>query len=152
MSAGAVMDLQRLVDTFEFLDNWEDRYRLLIDLGKDLPEFPDEAKTEDNRVEGCVSNVWLVSDVSDGEPPRLEFKADSDAFIVKGLVAILLKAYSGRTPEEILEVDIEGLFNQLGLAQQLTPNRRDGFVAMVKEMRSRAQALQAEPGVTGSLH
>jgi len=138
------MELQRLVDTFEFLDNWEDRYRLLIDLGKDLPEFPESEKTEENRVDGCVSNVWLLSDVNQGEPPRLEFKADSDAFIVKGLVAILLKAYSGRTPEEILEVDIEDLFNRLGLAQQLTPNRRDGFVAMVKEMRSRAQALRAE--------
>ena len=135
------MDLQRLVDTFEFLDNWEDRYRLLIDLGRDLPEFPDDARIEANRVDGCTSNVWLVTDPSGDSPPRLHFKADSDAFIVKGLVAILMKAYSGKTPDEIMAMDIEGLFDQLGLGQQLTPNRRDGFVAMVKKIRGQAQAL-----------
>jgi len=135
------MDLQRLVDTFEFLDNWEDRYRLLIDLGRDLPEFPDDARIEANRVDGCTSNVWLVTDPSGDTPPRLHFKADSDAFIVKGLVAILMKAYSGKTPDEIMALDIEGLFDQLGLGQQLTPNRRDGFVAMVKTIRGQAQAL-----------
>ncbi|QGM21696.1 cysteine desulfuration protein SufE [Spiribacter sp. 2438] len=135
------MDLQRLVDTFEFLDNWEDRYRLLIDLGRDLPEFPDDARIEANRVDGCTSNVWLITDPSGDNPPRLHFKADSDAFIVKGLVAILMKAYSGKTPDEIMALDIEGLFDQLGLAQQLTPNRRDGFVAMVKTIRGQAQAL-----------
>jgi len=135
------MDLQRLVDTFEFLDNWEDRYRLLIDLGRDLPEFPDDARIEANRVDGCTSNVWLITDPSGDTPPRLHFKADSDAFIVKGLVAILMKAYSGKTPDEIMALDIEGLFDQLGLGQQLTPNRRDGFVAMVKTIRGQAQAL-----------
>ena len=135
------MDLQRLVDTFEFLDNWEDRYRLLIDLGRDLPEFPDDARIEANRVDGCTSNVWLVTNPSGDTPPRLHFKADSDAFIVKGLVAILMKAYSGKTPDEIMALDIEGLFDQLGLGQQLTPNRRDGFVAMVKTIRGQAQAL-----------
>lgn len=139
------MDLQRLVDTFEMLDDWEDRYRLLIDLGRKLPPFPDAARTDENRVEGCTSNVWLLTQVSDDQPPRIEFQADSDAFIVKGLVAILLKAYSGKTAEEILEVDIESLFNELGLAQQLTPNRRDGFVAMVKRMRAEAQAIQTHP-------
>ena len=135
------MDLQRLVDTFEFLDNWEDRYRLLIDLGRDLPEFPDDARIEANRVDGCTSNVWLVTNPSGDTPPRLHFKADSDAFIVKGLVAILMKAYSGKTPDEIMALDIEGLFDQLGLGQQLTPHRRDGFVAMVKTIRGQAQAL-----------
>ena len=137
------MDLQRLVGTFEFLDNWEDRYRLLIDLGRDLPAFPDEARTEANRVEGCTSNVWLLTEQDQAEPPHLHFKADSDAFIVKGLVAILMKAYSGKTPQEILDLDIEGLFDRLGLGQQLTPNRRDGFVAMVKQIRARARAAQA---------
>ncbi|MFV8833456.1 SufE family protein [Aquisalimonas sp.] len=132
------MELQDLVDTFEFLDDWEDRYRLLIDMGRDLPDFPDEARTEANRVDGCTSNVWLITDVEDGSPPRLHFRADSDAFIVKGLVAILLKAYSGRTPQEIMDTDIEGLFNQLGLGKQLTPNRRDGFFAMVKRIHGLA--------------
>ncbi|WP_290648640.1 SufE family protein [Aquisalimonas sp.] len=132
------MELQDLVDTFEFLDDWEDRYRLLIDMGRELPEFPEQARTEANRVNGCTSNVWLVTEVENANPPRLHFRADSDAFIVKGLVAILLKAYSGRTPQEILETDIEGLFNQLGLSKQLTPNRRDGFFAMVKRIHGLA--------------
>lgn len=139
------MDLQRITDTFEMLDDWEDRYTLLIDLGRKLPPFPEAARTEENRVEGCTSNVWLLTHVTDDQPPRIEFQADSDAFIVKGLVAILLKAYSGKTAEEILEVDIESLFNELGLAQQLTPNRRDGFVAMVKRMRGEAKAIQPHP-------
>ncbi len=135
------MDLDRLVETFEFLDNWEDRYRLLIDMGRDLPALPEEARVDANRVEGCTSNVWLETTVTDDTPPKLYFRADSDAFIVKGLVAILLKAYSGKTPQEILELDIDSLFDRLGLAQQLTANRRDGFVAMVGKMRSWAQAL-----------
>jgi cysteine desulfuration protein SufE len=137
------MDLQRLIDTFNFLDNWEDRYRLLIDMGRKLPEFPDESRIEANRVDGCTSNVWLETTVSDDNPPRIFFSADSDAFIAKGLVAILLEAYSGKTPQEILDTDIESLFNELGLAQQLTANRRDGFVSMVKEVRNRARAAQA---------
>ncbi|QIT57263.1 SufE family protein [Aquisalimonas sp. 2447] len=133
------MELQDLVDTFEFLDDWEDRYRLLIDMGRELPEFPDDARTEHNRVDGCTSNVWLITEVEDDNPPRLHFRADSDAFIVKGLVAILLKAYSGRTPQEIRDTDIEGLFNRLGLSKQLTPNRRDGFFAMVKRIHGLAE-------------
>ncbi|RZU98316.1 SufE family protein [Spiribacter vilamensis] len=137
------MDLQRLIDTFNFLDNWEDRYRLLIDMGRELPALPDEARVEANRVDGCTSNVWLETTVSDETPPRMHFTADSDAFIVKGLVAILLKAYSGKTPQEILDTDIESLFDDLGLSQQLTANRRDGFVAMVKQVRNRAQAIQS---------
>lgn len=134
-----MMELPDLVDTFEFLDDWEDRYRLLIDMGRELPEFPDDARTEYNRVDGCTSNVWLITEVEDGNPPRLHFRADSDAFIVKGLVAILLKAYSGRTPQEIRDTDIEGLFNRLGLSKQLTPNRRDGFFAMVKRIHGLAE-------------
>ncbi len=137
------MQLDEVVESFEFLDNWEDRYRLLIDLGRELPEFPDEARTEDFRVEGCVSNVWLVHDVESGSPPRLTFRADSDAFIVKGLIALILMAYSGRTPAEIRETDIEGLFRKLGLEQQLTPNRRNGFFSMVERIRQIAEQAQA---------
>lgn len=137
------MDIQRLVDTFNFLDNWEDKYRVLIDMGRKLPEFPDESRTEANRVDGCTSNVWLETHVTDDTPPRIYFSADSDAFIVKGLVAILLEAYSGKTAREILDTDIESLFDELGLAQQLTANRRDGFVSMVKAVRAQALAAQA---------
>ena len=129
------MRLEELVENFEFLDNWEERYRLLIDLGRQLPPLPAEAQIEANRVEGCTSNVWLIHSVRAGDPPRLEFSADSDAFIVKGLIAIILMAYSGRTPDEIQATDIEALFTQLGLEQQLTPNRRNGFFAMVERIR-----------------
>ncbi|MCP1673651.1 cysteine desulfuration protein SufE [Natronocella acetinitrilica] len=128
------MTIDDLVESFEFLDNWEDRYRLLIDMGRELPEFPEEARIEENRVEGCTSNVWLVHDTEDGAAPRIRFQADSDAFIVKGLIAVILMAYSGRTPEEIRQTDIEALFTKLGLEQQLTPNRRNGFFAMVERI------------------
>lgn len=133
------MRIDELIENFEFLDNWEERYRLLIDMGRQLPEIPDEARIEDNRVEGCTSNVWLIHEVETAKPPRLHFKADSDAFIVKGLIAIILMAYSGRTPEEIRQTDIEALFTQLGLEQQLTPNRRNGFFAMVERIQYLAE-------------
>jgi cysteine desulfuration protein SufE len=128
------MAIDELIENFEFLDSWEERYRLLIDMGRQLPEIPDEARVEDNRVEGCTSNVWLIHELEAGSPPRLHFKADSDAFIVKGLIAIILMAYSGRTPDEIRETDIAALFTRLGLEQQLTPNRRSGFFAMVERI------------------
>lgn len=137
------MQIDELIENFEFLDNWEDRYRLLIDMGRQLPELPDEARIEDNRVEGCTSNVWLIHDLEPGNPPRLHFRADSDAFIVKGLIAIILMAYSGRTPDEIRETDIAGLFGQLGLERQLTPSRRNGFFAMVERIHELARRSAA---------
>jgi len=129
------MEIDELVDTFEFLDNWEDRYRLLIDLGRQLPAFPEEARRDEYRVEGCTSQVWLTHELIPGTPRRLRFQADSDAFIVKGLIAIILMAYSERSADEINATDIEGLFTRLGLAQQLSPNRRNGFFAMVERIR-----------------
>jgi cysteine desulfuration protein SufE len=129
------MEIDELVDTFEFLDNWEDRYRLLIDLGRQLPAFPEAARRDEYRVEGCTSQVWLTHEVIPGPPRQLRFQADSDAFIVKGLIAIILMAYSGRSADEINATDIEGLFGRLGLEQQLSPNRRNGFFAMVERIR-----------------
>lgn len=137
------MELDDLVEAFEFLDSWEERYRLLIELGRDLPEFPDSARCEANRVEGCTSQVWLLSEQSAGNPPRLTFRADSDAFIVKGLIAIILAAYSGRTAAEIGTVDIRSLFEKLGLEQHLSPNRRNGFFAMVERIRELADQATA---------
>lgn len=137
------MTVDDLEESFEFLDNWEDRYRLLIDMGRELPEFPEDARTEDNRVEGCTSNVWLIHDLEPGSPARIRFRADSDAFIVKGLIAIILLAYSGRTAEEIRQTDIEALFTRLGLEQQLTPNRRNGFFAMVERIHEIAEQQAA---------
>ena len=96
------MDIENIIETFEFFDDWEDRYRYLIELGRDLEGLDESDKTEANRVQGCVSNVWMVTTVLDGSPVQLEFRADSDAHIVRGLVAILLSVYSGRSPDQIL--------------------------------------------------
>ena len=136
------MTLDDVAETFEFIQDWEERYRILIDLGRKLPEFPEEQRTESNRVEGCTSNVWLICYRDKNDPRRLIFVADSDAFIVKGLIALVLMAYSGRTPEEIQATDISDLFARLGLEQNLSPNRRDGFYAMV----ARIHALAAGAG------
>lgn len=133
------MQIQDLIDTFEFLTDWEERYRVIIDLGRKLEPLPEAVKTEDNRVHGCTSQVWLISEVEPGEPPRLRFRADSDSFIVKGLMAILLLTFSGRTPREIVDTDIEEIFRRLGLEQNLSPNRRNGFYASVERIKTLAR-------------
>lgn len=133
------MTIDELTENFQLLTDWEDRYRVLIDLGRKLPEFPEEARDDEHKVEGCTSQVWLVSEVEAGDPPRIHLRADSDSFIVKGLLAILLLSYSGKTPEEIRRVDIEETFRQLGLEQNLSPNRRNGFFATVGEIQQLAE-------------
>ena len=133
------MDIDEIIETFEFFDDWEDRYRYLIEIGRGLDGLDDGDKTEENRVQGCVSNVWLVTSVESGDPVRLEFRADSDAHIVRGLVAILLAAYSGRSPEQILAVDIRSLFERLDLASHLSPSRSNGFFAMVERIKGTAR-------------
>lgn len=129
-------DFNRIEKAFSRMPDWEERYRLLIDLGRKLPPFPDELKTETHRVEGCVSNVWLVAKTENG---TLHLWADSDAHIVKGLVAILLSAYSGKPLADIRSLAPEDIFTRLGLEGHITPNRRSGFMAMVQ----RVQALAA---------
>lgn len=137
------MDLNELIETFDFIEDWEERYRILIDLGRKLPEFPEAQRTEANRVEGCTSNVWLICYRDENAPERLVFIADSDAFIVKGLIALVLMAYSGATPEQIQQTDIRDLFRRLGLERNLSPNRRDGFYAMVDRIHELAAEAQA---------
>jgi cysteine desulfuration protein SufE len=100
--------------------------------------MPDAEKTESTKVRGCMSQVWLVASVQPGPPPRLEFRGDSDAHIVKGLIALLFKLYSGRTPQEILALDVQSVFEQLGLENHITMNRRNGFYAMVERIRALA--------------
>jgi cysteine desulfuration protein SufE len=130
-----------LVEDFELFEDWEERYRYIVDLGKKLPPMPEEEKIEDNKVRGCMSQVWMTSQVDDStNPSTLSFRADSDAFIVKGLIAILLELYSGRTPQEITELDATEALTRLGLESHLSPNRRNGFVAMVGRIKSEAQA------------
>lgn len=137
------MTISQLIEDFEFLEDWEDRYQEIIDLGRQLPELPAEYKTEEYKVRGCVSQVWLVPRVNDTNPPMIEFIADSDAHIVKGLVAILLMVYSGKTPQQIMDVDIQGIFKKLDLASHLSPSRSNGFQAMVKRIKGIAQGALA---------
>ncbi|WP_366656552.1 SufE family protein [Fodinicurvata sp. EGI_FJ10296] len=135
--------IEELIDGFEMLDDWEERYAYIIDLGRRYTGLPPEAMVEDNKVAGCMSQVWLVASVEDGSPPRLHFKGDSDAAIVRGLIAILMTIYSDRTPDEIIETDIDDIFTRLGLDEHLSSGRRNGFQAMVGRIRSIAQAAAA---------
>ncbi len=133
------MTIDQLIENFELLGDWEERYSYLIDLGKKLPKMADEAKTDETKVAGCMSNVWLAGKLRQTEPPVLEFAADSDAFIVKGLSALLLKIYSGKTPEEILAIDAHAIFSKLGLEAHLSPTRANGLHAMVARIREMAR-------------
>ena len=129
-------DVDTLVENFQALGDWEERYRYLIDIGRKLPPLPEADRTEANKVRGCMSQVWLVPQVNQGPPLTLEFRGDSDAHIVKGLVALLFKLYSGRTPEEITRLDLASVFERLGLASHITMNRRNGFYAMIERIRA----------------
>ena len=131
-----------ILETFEFLDDWEDRYKYLIDLGRELPDLPDDQRTEDNKVRGCVSQVWLITSVekgSDGEPV-LTFRGDSDALIVQGLVAVVTALFNGKSATTILDTDVESIFAQLGLQEHLTPQRSNGLRSMVGRIRTDAQS------------
>lgn len=126
-------------DDFAFLDDWEERYRYIIELGNDLPPYPDEARDEQHKVKGCVSQVWLNSRIENGADPVIRFEGDSDAHIVRGLVAIMLALYSGRPASEIVTTDAEAAMAELGLDEHLTPQRSNGLRAMIKRMKDEAQ-------------
>ncbi|GGD12275.1 SufE family protein [Aureimonas glaciei] len=129
---------------FELLDDWDDRYRYLIELGRELPPLPEGTQNDTTKVPGCVSQVWLVSDILPGAPPRLTFAGDSDAHIVRGLVAIALSLFSGRTAPEILAIDAEATFGRLGLQEHLTPQRSNGLRSMVGRIKEDARRAMAE--------
>jgi cysteine desulfuration protein SufE len=132
--------IQAIRDDFAFLDEWEDKYRYVIDLGEALPPFPENARDAAHKVQGCVSQVWLVSDRGKGPDPVLTFLGDSDAHIVRGLVAIMLALFSGHRASEIVTTDAEALMRSLGLDEHLTPQRANGLRAMVKRIKQDAQA------------
>lgn len=127
---------------FALLDDWEDRYRYLIEIGRSLPGLPEAFKTEATKVRGCASQVWLVTrkEPSADGGVRLVFEGDSDAHIVRGLIALLLSAYSGRSPAEALAIDIHALLAGLGLNEHLTPQRSNGLKAMIERIRAEARA------------
>ena len=132
------MTIDELLETFDSLEDWDERCDYLIDLGFDLPEFPQQGKTEENRVRGCQSNVWLVAEVRENGRPTIQISADSDSMIVRGLIAVLLTIFSGRTPEEILETDVRTIFERLGLDRHLSSTRRNGLYGMVNRIRTLA--------------
>jgi cysteine desulfuration protein SufE len=141
------MSIERIIEDFELLDSWDDRYRYVIELGRGLPPFPEPARTEANKVQGCASQVWMVSrtrPARNGGGPVVEFQGDSDAHIVKGLIAILFALYSGKAAEAILATDANALFNRLGLGEHLTPQRSNGFRSMVERIRADARTALAE--------
>lgn len=140
------MTIEELIEEFEFLGDWDDQCDFLIELGFELPKLPEEAKTEENRVHGCQSNVWLVAEIQPGDPPRIEFLANSDAIIVNGLIAILRILYSGRTAQEILQIDPRETFEKLGLERHLSSQRRNGLYGMVRRIREIAERALAGRG------
>ncbi len=131
-------NIQEMLEDFEFLTDWEDRYMHVIDMGKQLPGLPDALKVDANKVKGCVSQVWLTTRF-DEATKILTFEGDSDAHIVKGLVAIVLQIYSGRTPEQITALEAEPILKSLGLSEHLSPQRSNGLRAMVGRIRAEAE-------------
>ena len=137
--------IEDIRNDFAFLDDWEDRYRYVIELGRALPPLSDALRTEANKVRGCASQVWVATTIRPGpDGPVVELRGDSDAHIVRGLVALVLSLYSGRTAREVAETDAFELFQHLGLAQHLTPQRSNGVRAMVDRIRTDARRALAE--------
>ena len=135
------LSFDEILTDFDLLSDWEDRYRYVIELGRGLEPLPEAVRTPATKVQGCVSQVWLSTRVDrNGGPPRLTFVGDSDAHIVRGLIAILFALYSGKTAEEILSIDAGERLGQLQLKEHLTPQRSNGLMAMVKRIRSDAEA------------
>ena len=139
------MDIDEILENFELLDDWEDRYRYVIELGRMLEPLPEAAHNDANKVRGCASQVWLESELRDGadRDPRLDFRGDSDAHIVRGLIAILIALYSGRRASEILATDAKPILQRMGLAEHLTPQRSNGLAAMVARIKADAEAARS---------
>ena len=139
---GRMTPIHEIIENFELLDEWDDRYRYVIELGRTLPPLPEQDHIEANKVRGCASQVWLVTHVKpDGAGgPVLTFEGDSDAHIVRGLIAILFALYSGKTAREIVETDALDTFDRIGLRDNLTPQRSNGLRSMVERIRAEARA------------
>ena len=140
------MTIDEIRDNFALLDDWDDRYRYVIELGRTLAPMPEAEHSAANKVQGCASQVWLSKqlDRSGGNGPVLKYVGDSDAHIVRGLIAILLTLYSGRSPQEILSTDAPAVFDEFGLRDHLTPQRSNGLRAMVERIRTDARQALAE--------
>ena len=131
-------DIDDIVDSFELLGDWDARYQYLVDLGEALPAFDDSLRTEENRVQGCISRVWVHASPDPGEHRRLSYSGDCDTTIIKGVLALLISLMSGRTPAEIGQLDVDELFERLQLAEHLSPNRHFGIYGIVELMKTQA--------------
>lgn len=136
---GTDIKVDEVVETLAFFDDWEDRYRYIIDLGKQLPALPDELRTDDRFVRGCQSQVWLEARFDEASG-RMQLAVDSDALIVKGLAAIVLSALNDKTPEDVINTDMEALFAEMDLIDHLSPTRGNGLRAMVARIKKEAEA------------
>lgn len=137
--------ISTIIENFEFIDDWEERYRYVIELGRQMPPLPDALHTDANKVQGCASQVWLDSSVDrSGSQPRMSLRGDSDAHIVRGLVALMVALYDGKTPGEAAQTDAYALYSKLGLAEHLTPQRSNGVRAMADRIHRDAVRLAAE--------
>lgn len=138
---GSPMSIENIQSDFEFLDEWEDRYRYIIELGRALPPLAEHEKNDQNKVRGCASQVWLVTEQdcsTSPSDPVLSFRGESDAHIVQGLIAILLAIFSGKRASEISRIDSEAVFAKLGLIEHLTPQRSNGLKSMIARIREHA--------------
>lgn len=138
-------DIAEIIDNFEVLDDWDDRYRYLIELGRELAPLSASAHNDANKVQGCASQVWLETDVrpNGADGPVLSFSGDSDAHLVRGLIAVLFAMFSGKSARDILTIDAIRLFERMGLREHLTPQRSNGFRSMVERIRRDADAALA---------
>lgn len=136
------MTIKKIIEDFEFLDDWEDRYKYLIELGNRLDDFPDASCSAENKVNGCVSQVWITSQIEESADPIINFKGTSDAHIVRGLIAVTLAIFSGRSASEISAIDETTYFSQIGLQEHITPQRSNGLRSMVQRIKEIAARTQ----------
>ena len=133
---------EEVIENFEFLENWDARYAYLVELGEALPSLDEALRTEDHRVQGCMSKVWVCPVPDEDRPGALRYVGDCDTAIIKGVLALVIQLCSGRTPQEIAELDLDDLFHQLHLAEHLSPNRHFGIYSLVEMMKKQAQEAE----------
>jgi len=134
-----VLTVDEFVENFEFLDDWDARYAYLVELGEALPPLDEALRSDQNRVQGCISKVWVAPLADPEDPSRLRYVGDCDTAIIKGVLAVLIELMSGHTPQEIAALDIDRLFERIQLAEHLSPNRHFGIYAIVELMKSQAR-------------
>ena len=133
------MDIDEIIENFQFLEDWDDRYKYLIELGEMLEPFPAEEQTRENKVQGCVSQVWVISQKSDDPDPVLSFMGESDAHIVRGLIAITLALFSNKPASWILACDEKAVFDQINLSEHITPQRSNGLKSLIERIKADAK-------------